>query len=373
MSGPLNGVKVIELGSLGPGPFTGMMLADAGADVLCLIGPNPAAPSLLNRSRKSVGCNLKHPEGVALLLDLVKDADILIEGYRPGVTERLGVGPDACLAVNPALVYGRMTGFGQEGPLAKRAGHDINYIALSGALWPLGREGERPMFPINFLGDFGGGGMLLGFGVLAALLEAKVSGKGQVVDAAMVDGAATISTFLYGMIETGFWEVERGVNLLDSGAHFYEVYETKDGKYVAVGAVESQFYALLLKGLGLDAATLPSQMDRSSWRTMKEQFTKIFASKTRDEWTEIFADVDACVTPVLSPLEAATHPWNAEREVFSTVGGISQPNPSPRYSRTPAKIQSPEFSFADGTDERLGEWGVDADRLATLRESGAIF
>lgn len=373
MAGPLSGVKVIELGSLGPGPFAAMMLADAGADVLCLLGPNPPAPSLLNRSRKSVGLNLKNPDAVSLVLDLVRDADILIEGYRPGVTERLGIGPDACLDANPKLVYGRMTGFGQEGPLAKRAGHDINYIALSGALWPLGREGERPLFPINFLGDFGGGGMMLAFGVLAALLEARASGTGQVVDAAMVDGAATISTFLYGMMAQGHWELERGVNLLDSGAHFYEVYETSDAKFMAVGAVESQFYALLLEGLGLDAATLPAQMDKSSWRHMKVEFEQIFATKTRDEWTTIFAEVDACVTPVLSPAEAATHPWNSARDVFSTVGGITQPNPAPRYSRTRASIASPEFNFADGTDERLSDWGIDRTRLDVLRDRGAIF
>ncbi len=373
VAGPLSGVRVIELGSLGPGPFAAMMLAEAGADVLCLVGPHPAAPSILNRSRKSVGFNLKHPDAVSLFIELISDVDILIEGYRPGVCERLGIGPDVCLEKNPALVYGRMTGFGQEGPLSKRAGHDINYIAISGALWPIGREGGRPVFPLNFLGDFGGGAMMLNFGILAALLEARGSGKGQVVDAAMVDGAAAISTFLYGMVAERSWEAERGVNLLDSGAHFYEVYETKDAGYMAVGALEPQFYELLLEGLGLIGESLPAQMDRSQWRPMKERFAEIFASRTRDHWTEIFAGVDACVTPVLSPSEAANHPWNAERAVFARVDGITQPNPAPRYSRTPASIRSAPFSLADGTDERLSAWGVEAGRLATLRESGAIF
>ncbi|MEI8148296.1 MAG: CaiB/BaiF CoA-transferase family protein, partial [Actinomycetes bacterium] len=312
MSGPLQGVKVLELAGIGPSPYACMLLADLGADILRLERGNAQASSepswdLLNRSRNSVAIDLKNEEGRALVLRLVAQADILIEGFRPGVAERLGVGPNDVHAVNPKLVYGRMTGWGQDGPLAQRAGHDINYIALSGALWSIGRAGERPMPPLNLVGDFGGGGMLLAFGLMAALVNARNSGEGQVVDAAMVDGAASLMAMTYSFMGAGLWQEERGTNILDTGAHFYEVYETADAKYVAVGAIEKKFYEELLAGMGLTGVELPNQMDRTQWSAMKERFAAIFKTKTRDEWTAIFEDVDACVTPVLSPTEEATH------------------------------------------------------------------
>jgi len=311
MAGPLQGVKVIELAGIGPGPYACMLLADLGAEVLRLERGNfdaSDAPTwdLLNRSRPSVAVDLKNDSGRELVLQLCEQADVLIEGFRPGVTERLGVGPDDVWKRNPKLVYGRMTGYGQEGPLSQLAGHDINYISVSGALWPLGRAGDKPVPPLNLVGDFGGGALFLVFGVLAALLHARETGEGQVVDTAMVDGAASLTTMTHAFMNMGYWNEERGVNMLDTGAHFYEVYETRDGKYMAVGAIESKFYAELLQGLGLSNAELPAQMDRDQWPAMKERFTEVFLTKTRDEWTAIFEGTDACTTPVLSPSEAAT-------------------------------------------------------------------
>jgi alpha-methylacyl-CoA racemase len=375
--GPLHGVKVVEIAGLGPCPYACMLLADAGADVLRVVRPGPAPADgadwdLLNRSRPSVAVDLKHPEAAELVLELVAGADALVEGMRPGVAERLGIGPDACMATNPKLVYGRMTGWGQEGPLASSVGHDIDYIALSGALWAIGREGDRPVPPLNLVGDFGGGGAFLAFGVLAALLEARASGSGQVVDAAMVDGSASLLTMAHSFWATGISKEQRGVNLLDTGAHFYEVYETRDGGFVAVGAIEPQFYAALLEGLGLTGEALPAQMDRSAWPSMKARFAALFAARTRDEWEAVFDGTEACVAPVLSPLEAARHPHNRARRTFVEVAGVSQPAPAPRFSRTPSEISSPPEHAGRSTASALERWGVPAERIAALAQAGAI-
>jgi alpha-methylacyl-CoA racemase len=353
-----------------------MLLADLGANVLRLERGDPDADAtvswdLLNRSRPSVALDMKNEAGRDLVLELCEQAEVLIEGFRPGVTERLGLGPNDVWARNPRLVYGRMTGYGQDGPLGQSAGHDINYIAISGALWPLGRAGEKPVAPMNLVGDFGGGALFLAFGVLAAVLSARTSGVGQVVDAAMVDGSASMLAMTHSFLNMGFWKEERGVNILDSGAHFYEVYETSDHKYVAVGAVEAKFYAELLEGLGLGNVELPAQMDRTSWPAMKERFVAIFVGKTRDEWTRIFTNVDACVSPVLSPREAAEHPFNRARDVF-IANDVIQPQPAPRFSKTPGMIQSPPRSPGAGTREGLLKWGIDERRQASLRAAGAF-
>jgi alpha-methylacyl-CoA racemase len=353
-----------------------MLLADLGADVLRIDRGDPDASDapthdLLVRSRPSVAIDLKSDAGRELVLELTDQADVLVEGYRPGVTERLGLGPDVVRGRNPRLVYARMTGWGQEGPLSLRAGHDINYISISGALWAIGREGERPVPPLNLVGDFGGGSLYLVFGVLAAVLSARETGQGQVVDVAMVDGAASLLASTHAFLNMDFWTEERGVNILDSGAHFYEVYETSDHRYVAVGAIEEKFYDLLLIGLGLKDEELPDQNDRSQWPAMKERFAAIFATKSRDEWTSIFADTDACVTPVLTPREAAHHPYNTERNVFSTNGDL-QPQPMPRFSSTPGAIGTAPGLPGSGTRAGLTSWGIDEDRLAALRRAGAF-
>jgi alpha-methylacyl-CoA racemase len=375
--GPLAGVKVIELAGIGPSPYACMLLADAGADVLRLERASPAPtdePSwdLLTRSRPSVGIDLKHPAAVELVLDLVVDADVLVEGMRPGVTERLGLGPGDCHARNPRLVYGRMTGWGQEGPLASAVGHDIDYIAISGALWAIGREGDRPVPPLNLVGDFGGGGMLLAFGITAGLVEARASGKGQVVDAAMTDGSASLMTMAHAFLAAGLSTEARGTNLLDTGAPFYEVYEAADGGYLAVGAIEPRFYAALLEGLALDPASLPRQMDRASWPAMKERFAACFALKTRDEWAAHFEGTEACVAPVLTPLEATRHPHNVARETFVEVAGTRQPGPAPRFSRTPGAVASPPEQPGRSTTSALTRWGVASSRVASLLEMGAL-
>lgn len=378
MAGPLEGIRIIELAGIGPSPYTCMLLADAGADVLRLERSTGAAATdapywdLLNRSRPSVAIDLKHPSAVELVLDLVADADALVEGMRPGVTERLGLGPDTCLERNPRLVYGRMTGWGQDGPLADTVGHDIDYIAISGALWAIGREGERPVPPINLVGDFGGGGMLLAFGITAALLEARTSGKGQVVDAAMTDGSASLTTMAHAFLAANLSVEERGVNLLDTGAHFYEVYETADGRFVAVGAIEPRFYAALLDGLGLSADDLPHQMDRSAWPDMKERLAALFRLKTRDEWAAHFEGTEACVAPVLSPSEAPAHPHNVARSTFVEVDGVVQPGPAPRFSRTPSAVASPPEQPGRSTVTALRRWGVDEDLIASLQDEGAL-
>ena len=387
-SGPLSGIKIIELAGIGPAPFTCMMLADAGAQVLRLErAPAGAVEAgeefaksgagsywdLLNRSRSSVGIDLKNPDAVELVLGLVEQADGLIEGFRPGVAERLGVGPQDCFARNKRLVYGRMTGWGQDGPMASMAGHDIDYIAIGGALWSLGRADSAPVPPLNLVGDFGGGGMLLAFGMVAALLEAARSGEGQVVDAAMVDGAASLMTMIHAFHRHGLWNDERGANMLDTGAPFYEVYETADGRWMAVGGIESQFYAELIRGLGLEGdSSFPQQMSRDEWPAMKARFADIFKSKTRDEWSAIFDGTDACVVPVLSPWEAHLHPHNVARSTFVEVAGTVQPAPAPRFSRTPSAISKPPSPPGADTISALVEWGVAEDAVKKLRESGAL-
>ncbi|HEY7015460.1 MAG TPA: CaiB/BaiF CoA-transferase family protein [Streptosporangiaceae bacterium] len=374
--GPLDGVRVIEIASLAPAPFGCMILSDLGADVLRVERAEtcgrPAPPDPLARGRRSIGINLKAAEGVELLLRLVAGADVLVEGFRPGVAERLGFGPEVCAGRNPRLVYGRMTGWGQDGPLAPTAGHDIDYIAIAGALFPIGRAGERPVPPLNLVADFGGGGMLLALGILAALIERERSGLGQVVDAAMVDGSALLTAFLYGLRAAGAWRDERGVNLLDGGAPFYDTYETADGGAVAVGALEAKFYAELLAGLGLAGEDLPGQHDRAGWPVLRARFAEVFATRTRDEWAAVFAGSDGCVAPVLSPAEAHRHPHNAARGTFAEVGGVVQPAPAPRFGRTPAgHPDAPPVPGAD-TDTVLAGLGCKPDEIAALRASGTV-
>jgi len=379
-SGPLTGLRVIELSGIGPAPFCAMVLADFGAEVVrvdrasAVRGGDPAVPPphTYNRGRRSIGVDLKHPEGVAAVLRMVDDADALIEGFRPGVTERLGLGPDVCLARNPRLVYGRMTGWGQDGPYAPMAGHDINYIALAGALHPIGRHGQGPVPPLNLVGDFGGGGMLLALGVCAALVEAGRSGKGQVVDAAMVDGAALLTTMIHAFLALGIWTDERGANSLDGAAHYYDAYETADGKYVSVGSIEPQFYAELLRLTGLADEPAFVQGGRQEWPALKARMAEVFKTKTRAEWCELMEGTDVCFAPVLSLREAPQHPHNVARGTFVEVGGVVQPAPAPRFSRTPAAVQRPPAHDGQHTDEVLGEWGFSGEEIEKLRQSGAV-
>jgi alpha-methylacyl-CoA racemase len=376
--GPLNGVRVIEIASLAPAPFGCMILGDLGADVLRVdraerCGPQARVPTdPLSRGRRSIGLNLKDQGAVEILLRLIEGADVLVEGFRPGVAERLGFGPEVCAARNPRLIFARMTGWGQDGPLAPTAGHDIDYIAISGALGPIGRAGERPVPPLNLVGDFGGGGMLLAVGILAALVERGTSGTGQVVDAAMVDGSALLTSFLYGLLATGAWQDRRGSNLIDGGAPFYDTYVCADGGHVAVGALEPQFYAALLAGLGLTDAGLPAQHDRAGWPVLRERFAAAFASRTRDAWAQVFAGMDACVFPVLSLTEAPVHPHAAARSAFVEVGGIVQPAPAPRFSRSAAgQPAAPPRPGAD-TDGVLEGLGLTEPEVADLRGRGVI-
>jgi alpha-methylacyl-CoA racemase len=374
--GPLQGVRVIEIASLAPAPFGCMVLSDLGAEVLRVdrtdaVGAEAAADPLC-RGRRSIGLNLKDAEGVEVLLRLVESADVLVEGFRPGVTERLGFGPGTCLERNPRLVYGRMTGWGQDGPMAQMAGHDINYIAVAGALHPVGHAGDRPVPPLNLVGDFGGGGMLLALGILAALHERSVSGRGQVVDAAMVDGASLLISFVHGMRAQGLWQDRRGENLLDSGAPFYDTYETADGEHMSVGALEPKFYAALLRGLGLEGEDLPAQYDREGWPRMRDRFAEVFRRRTREEWTKVFDGTDACVAPVLTLGEAPAHPHNTAREGFVHVGGVTQPAPAPRFGRTPAGTPSPPVRPGEHTDETLAGLGLAPAEVAALRERGAV-
>jgi alpha-methylacyl-CoA racemase len=373
--GPLAGIRVVELAGIGPGPFAAMLLADLGAEVLRVDRPassRPAWPTVLARGRRSVVVDLKHPDGAGVVLDLVTSAAALVEGFRPGVAERLGIGPDACLARNPRLVYGRVTGWGQEGPWRLAAGHDIDYVAVAGALHPIGQAGGPPVPPLNLVGDFGGGGMLLALGVVAALLEAGRSGRGQVVDAAMVDGAALLTAQFHELLAAGLWREERGANLLDGGAPFYGVYETADGRHLAVGALEPQFFAELLRRLGLDAGDLPDQLDRDGWPVLRERLAGLFRTRTRDQWCELLAGTDACVAPVLGFGEAPAHPHNRARGTFVEVGGVTQPAPAPRFSRTPPGPPSPPAPPGAHTDQALADWGVDPGELARLRAAGAI-
>jgi alpha-methylacyl-CoA racemase len=379
-TGPLAGMKVLELAGIGPGPFCCMMLADMGADVVRIDradkarGGDPAAPPLdvLGRGRRSIAVDLKQPEGVEAVLKLVEQADVLVEGFRPGVTERLGLGPDVCAERNPRLVYGRMTGWGQEGPMAHAAGHDINYIALAGALEPIGRKGERPVPPLNLVGDFGGGGMLLAFGIAAALVERATSGKGQVVDAAMVDGAASLMGFFYGLTAMGAWNEERGTNMLDTGAHYYDTYETADGKYISIGSIEPQFYAELIEKTGLAGEELPHQMDQSGWPSFKERFEALFKQKTRDEWCAIMEGSDVCFAPVLTMAEAPTHPHIAHRKTYVERGGLVQPAPAPRFGRSVPELGLPASHPGQHSQEVLESYGFDAAEIARLMDAKAI-
>ena len=378
--GPLSGVRIIELAGIGPGPFCAMMLADMGADVIrverssAVRGGNPDVPpaDVMLRGRRSIGVDMKSSEGIETVMRLVESADGLIEGFRPGVTERLGVGPEDCLARNPRLVYGRMTGWGQEGPYAHAAGHDINYIALAGALEPMGRAGEAPVPPLNLVGDFGGGGMYLAFGMVCAILEARQSGEGQVVDAAMVDGAASLMTFFHGFRAMGIWNDERGTNLLDTGAHFYDVFECSDGEYVSIGSIEPQFYAELREKLELTDEKWDQQMSRSMWPELKAELAAIFKRRTRDEWCELMEHSDICFAPVLSMEEAPKHPHNVHRGTFVERNGIVQPGPAPRFSRTEAEIQRPPAHAGQHTDELLADVGYAAEEISALRQAGSV-
>ncbi len=376
--GPLSGFKVVEMAGLAPGPFCAMMLADMGAEVLRVARPGAPDPTearhyLVNRSRHSVALDLKSARGLETLRRLLAGADAFIEGFRPGVMERLGLGPEACLELNPRLVYGRMTGWGQDGPLAQAAGHDINYIALAGVLHSIGRKNEPPAVPLNLVGDFGGGGLYLAFGIVCALLEATRSGRGQVVDAAMVDGAASLMTYMHGLRAAHEWSDVRGENVVDGGAPWYHVYETLDGKYVSIAAFEPQFYAELIRLTGLDkAGDLPPQHDRSRWPQLEERFARVFRGKTRAQWCEILEGSDACFAPVLDMAEAVAHPHNQSRHTFIEVEGVLQPAPAPRFSRTPpAKPRPPQ---PRGTDDAaaLASWGFSGSEVQELQRGGVL-
>jgi alpha-methylacyl-CoA racemase len=377
-TGPLRGLRVVELAGIGPAPFCGMLLADLGADVVRVDRPGGAAVpggnrrfDLLGRGKRSIAVDLKHERGAAVVLDLAERADVLIEGYRPGVAERLGVGPEACLARNPTLVYGRMTGWGQDGPLAHAAGHDIAYIALTGTLHAIGRAGGPPQVPLNLLGDFAGGAMYLAVGVLAALREADRSGQGQVVDAAIVDGTAHLATMIFGMLAGGSWQDRRGTNLLDTGAPFYDVYETADGGHMAVGALEPRFYAELVRLLGI-ADEVPDRHDLARWPDLRAKLARAFATRTRDEWTTVFHGNDACVAPVLSMTEAPGHPHVAQRGIFRTVDRALQPAPAPRFSATPADVDTPPPMPGQHSRDILADWGIGAAEVDELLAGGAL-
>jgi len=373
--GPLASLKVVEMVSVGPGPFCGMMLADMGAEVIRVDRLERKGGStrsdVLNRSRRSIAVDLKSSSGVEIAKRLIAQADALIEGYRPGVMERLGLGPEVCRELNERLVYGRITGWGQDGPLAHTSGHDINYIALTGALHAIGVK-EAPVAPLNLIGDFGGGGMLLAFGVLAALFEAGRSGEGQVVDAAMLDGSALLMSMIYGYQARGQWSGERQSNLFDGGAHFYGVYECADGRFLGVGAIEPQFYALMLDLMSLDARDFSDQWNEEEWPRFRVALADTFLTKTRDEWQAIFAGTDACVSPVLSMTEVAAHPHNTERQVFTDVDGVTMPSPAPRFSRTPGAISAPPVLAGEHSEAVLADWGFSADEIAALRGAGSI-
>jgi alpha-methylacyl-CoA racemase len=370
--GPLAGIRVVEFAGIGPGPFAAMLFSDMGAEVIRIDrkgGRAPLKTEIYLRGRKTVALDMKHPEGVEAALRLIEKADALIEGFRPGVMERLGVGPDICLARNPKLVYGRMTGWGQTGPLANAAGHDINYIAISGALHAIGGA-ERPVPPLNLVGDFGGGALYLAFGVVCGVLEAQRSGKGQVVDAAMTDGAASLMTMFYGMSAMGMWQDRRASNLLDGGAHFYDTYETKDGKFVAIGSIEPQFYKELLEKTGIADPAFAAQMDRSAWPALKDKLAAAIRTKTRDEWDAIMLGSDVCYAPVLNLAEAPKHPHNAARQAFVEIDGVTQPAPAPRFSRTAPAVQGPPA--AADTEGALAAWGFSPEDVAKLQSAGAI-
>ena len=376
--GPLTGLRVVELQGIGPGPFCGMMLADMGAEIIrvdrsAAVGSGARSADVLARGRKSIAVDLKNPQGVETVLKLVETADVLLEGFRPGVTERLGLGPDVCLERNPKLVYGRMTGWGQTGTMAHAAGHDINYISLSGVLHAIGEPGSRPTPPLNLVGDFGGGGMLLAFGIVAALYERGVSGKGQVIDAAMTDGSALLMNSIFGLMGQGVWNQNRGSNLLDGGAHFYGTYETKDGRFVSIGSIEPQFYALLLEKTGLDQdPDLAKQMSRDDWPKLREKLAAVLATKTRDEWDEIMLGTDICYAPILNFDEAVAHPHNQARNTCVASADIVQAAPAPRFSRTEPELPEPPVAPGEHSEEVLASIGLDAAAIAELKSSGAV-
>jgi alpha-methylacyl-CoA racemase len=377
--GPLHGVRIVEIAGIGPGPFAATLLSDMGADVVRVErvevverATRPSGFTFDARGRRAIAVDLKNPDGVEAVLRLVEQADALIEGFRPGVTERLGLGPEECLARNPRLVYGRMTGWGQTGPLAHAAGHDINYISLAGALAHFGRVGAPPTPPLNMMGDYGGGGMFLAFGVVCALLEARGSGQGQVIDAAMVDGAAYLMGAMWGMRGMGLFSEERGTNLLDTGSPFYDVYETADGHWVSIGSIEPQFYAQLLELTGVRHDDLPAQMDRAGWPALRERLTEVFARKTRAEWTELLEGTDVCFAPVLPMSEVSSHPHLVARRSIVEHDGMEQPVPAPRFSRTEAEIQGPAPLPGEHTDAVLASYGFTDDEIAKLAASGAV-
>ena len=374
--GPLKGLKIIEMAGIGPGPFCGMVLADLGVEIIRVdrasaIGTG-SKQDAANRGKKSIAVDLKSEEGVEVVLKLVETADAIFEGFRPGVMERLGLGPDVCSERNERIVFGRMTGWGQEGPLANAAGHDINYISLTGALAAIGRPGSPPVPPLNLIGDFGGGGMLLALGLLAALLESKKSKKGQVVDAAMTDGSALLMTMIYSMYSSGMWKTSMGSNLLDGGSHFYDTYECKDGKFISLGSIEPQFYALLCQIAELDESIFGKQMSRDSWPEQKEAIKKIILDKTRDEWCELMEGTDVCFAPVLDMSEAPKHPHNIERKTFIDLEGVTQPAPAPRFSRTEPEVASSPSIVGEHTDQVLTSIGLSDEDINTLKTSGAV-
>jgi alpha-methylacyl-CoA racemase len=379
--GPLAGVRIVEMAGIGPAPFCGMLLAELGADVLRVDRLAAAVDlgidverrfDLPNRSKRAIAVDLKRAEGVALVRRLVGSADALIEGFRPGVMERLGLGPDVCLAANPQLVFGRMTGWGQEGPLSQRVGHDINYIAMAGALDAIGTADDGPLPPLNLVGDFGGGALYLAMGLLAGIIEARSSGRGQVVDAAMVDGAASLMAMFHGFRQAGLWRAERQANVLDGGAPYYATYRTRDGRFVAVGAIEKRFYAALVQGLGLDPAILPAQDDRGRWHELRETFAAVFATRTRDEWAAHFAAGDACVSPVLTMEESLANPMAQARGMAAVTDGVVGPGAAPRFSRTPGGVRHGPLDPRTDTYGALGSWGVDDKTLAELARIGVI-
>ena len=373
--GPLHGVKVIEFAGIGPGPFCAMLLSDMGAEVVRIDrkgGRGANKFDITSRGRRSIALDLKRPEAVEVALKLIAQSDALLEGFRPGVMEKLGLGPDVALKRNPKMVYGRMTGWGQTGPLAHAAGHDINYIALTGALHAIGRKGDSPVPPLNLVGDFGGGALYLAFGMACALFEARGSGKGQVVDCAMTDGAASLMSMFYGFKAMGMWADEKGHNLLDGGAHFYDTYETSDGKWVSIGSIEPQFYALLLEKTGINDPDFQSQMDRSKWPTLKEKIARVLKTKTRAEWDKLMEGSDVCYAPVLSLAEAPNHPHNKARATFVELEGVVQPAPAPRFSRTKPEIQGVAPTAGQHNDAVLSEFGFSAAEVASLKAVGAV-
>jgi alpha-methylacyl-CoA racemase len=377
--GPLKGMRVIEFGGLAPGPFCAQMLADMGADILRIDRKGPLTLSsenrfeVLQRNRTTIDLNLKKPEAVETALQLIEQVDALIEGFRPGVMEDLGLGPDICLQRNPRLIYGRITGWGQEGPLAKAAGHDINYIALSGVLHAIGEPGRKPVPPLNLIGDFGGGGLLLAFGIMCGLYEVQRSGQGQVVDAAMVDGSAALAGMIFGMKAAGIVSDRRGTNLLDGGAYFYDTYETADGRWVAIGSIEPQFYALLLEHTGIDDPAFQNHYDVRLWPECREKLAEVFKTKTRDEWCRIMEGTDVCFAPVLTYEEAFDHPHNVARETFIEVDGVRQPAPAPRFSRTRPEVRCPPTRASGAeTEALLRDWGIEPTQIDRLRQAGAI-